>query len=105
MEKDPVCGMQVDPAKAAGTGEYQGKTYYFCNAVCQRKFEENPEASGGPVARTKVEIASTRRVTLATSTPFQGANGISPMPSDVTLGDGEAVEAIDLQLPASSLQR
>ena len=31
MEKDPVCGMQVDPKKAAGTSEYQGKTYYFCN--------------------------------------------------------------------------
>ena len=23
--KDPVCGMQVDPAKAAGTSEYQGR--------------------------------------------------------------------------------
>ena len=28
MEKDVVCGMQVDPAKAAGSSEYQGKTYY-----------------------------------------------------------------------------
>ena len=26
MEKDVVCGMQVDPAKAAGTSEYNGKT-------------------------------------------------------------------------------
>lgn len=23
--KDPVCGMQVDPAKAAGTSEYRGR--------------------------------------------------------------------------------
>jgi P-type Cu+ transporter len=29
MQKDPVCGMQVDPQKAAGTSEYEGKTYYF----------------------------------------------------------------------------
>ena len=43
MEKDPVCGMQVDPNKAAGTSEYQGKTYYFCNPGCKRKFETNPE--------------------------------------------------------------
>jgi YHS domain-containing protein len=30
MEKDVVCGMQVDPAKAAGHSEFNGKTYYFC---------------------------------------------------------------------------
>jgi Cu+-exporting ATPase len=42
MEKDPVCGMQVDPAKAAATSEYQGKTYYFCAQVCKRKFDASP---------------------------------------------------------------
>ena len=42
MEKDPVCGMQVDPAKAAATSEYQGKTYYFCAKVCKTKFDTNP---------------------------------------------------------------
>jgi len=43
MEKDPVCGMQVDPAKAAGKSEYQGKIYYFCNPACKRKFDANPD--------------------------------------------------------------
>ncbi len=43
MTKDPVCGMQVDPTKAAGTTEYQGKTYVFCSAVCKRKFDSNPQ--------------------------------------------------------------
>jgi len=42
MEKDVVCGMQVDPAKAAGTSEYQGKTYYFCSTNCKAKFDANP---------------------------------------------------------------
>ena len=42
MEKDVVCGMQVDPAKAAGTSQYGGKTYYFCSAVCKTKFDANP---------------------------------------------------------------
>lgn len=42
MEKDPVCGMQVDPAKAAGRADYKGKTYYFCAASCKSKFEANP---------------------------------------------------------------
>jgi YHS domain-containing protein len=43
MEKDVICGMQVDPKKAAGSSEYQGKTYYFCSAGCKRKFDQNPE--------------------------------------------------------------
>jgi YHS domain-containing protein len=41
---DPVCGMQVDPAKAAGKSEYKGKTYHFCSDYCKRTFDANPEA-------------------------------------------------------------
>jgi P-type Cu+ transporter len=41
-ERDPVCGMQVDPAKAAGTSQYQGRTYYFCNLRCKERFDRNP---------------------------------------------------------------
>ena len=43
MEKDVVCGMQVDPPKAAGTSEYQGKTYYFCSKACKARFDANPQ--------------------------------------------------------------
>jgi YHS domain-containing protein len=42
MEKDVVCGMQVDPAKAAGSSQYAGKTYYFCSKGCKTKFDANP---------------------------------------------------------------
>lgn len=42
MERDVVCGMQVEPAKAAGTSEYKGKTYYFCSKTCKTKFDTNP---------------------------------------------------------------
>jgi Cu+-exporting ATPase len=42
MEKDVVCGMQVDPAKAAASSQYNGKTYYFCSKGCQAKFDANP---------------------------------------------------------------
>ena len=41
---DPVCGMEVDTATAAGSSEYQGTTYYFCSAGCKRQFEKNPES-------------------------------------------------------------
>ena len=42
MEKDVVCGMQVDPTKAAGTSQYNGKTYYFCSKSCKNRFDANP---------------------------------------------------------------
>jgi Cu+-exporting ATPase len=43
LEKDPVCGMDVDPKQAAATQEYKGKTYYFCSPGCHKKFEAEPE--------------------------------------------------------------
>lgn len=46
-QKDVVCGMQVDPKKAAGQSEYQGKTYYFCSAGCKKKFDANPQQYAG----------------------------------------------------------
>ena len=39
--KDPVCGMDVDPSKAAGAVEHGGNTYYFCSQHCVRKFSED----------------------------------------------------------------
>ncbi|HWF61408.1 MAG TPA: heavy metal translocating P-type ATPase [Nitrospira sp.] len=42
-EIDPVCGMMVQPAMAAGSYEYRGKKYYFCAARCLEKFRADPE--------------------------------------------------------------
>jgi Cu+-exporting ATPase len=43
MERDVVCGMDVDPAKAPATSEYNGKTYYFCAKACKNKFDAEPQ--------------------------------------------------------------
>ena len=40
---DPVCGMAVDPASAAGSWTYEGRTYYFCNVGCLEKFRADPQ--------------------------------------------------------------
>jgi Cu+-exporting ATPase len=48
MAIDPVCGMQVDPKRAAGTSEYHGETVYFCSRECKAQFDENPERYVGP---------------------------------------------------------
>ena len=42
-ELDPVCGMEVDPLKAAGSVEYQGATFFFCSQACAAKFRTAPE--------------------------------------------------------------
>ena len=39
---DPVCGMNVETAKAIKT-DYRGKTYYFCSPHCQQLFEGSPQ--------------------------------------------------------------
>jgi P-type Cu+ transporter len=39
---DPVCGMTIDPADAAGTSQHAGKTIHFCSAGCKRKFDAEP---------------------------------------------------------------
>ena len=39
---DPVCGMQLEPSKAAAESNYQGRTYYFCSQEDKMKFDEDP---------------------------------------------------------------
>jgi Cu+-exporting ATPase len=39
---DPVCGMTIDPSKAAGTSQYEGKTVYFCSGGCKKRFDADP---------------------------------------------------------------
>jgi YHS domain-containing protein len=43
MEKDPVCGMDVDPKNAAAKSDVHGKTYYFCSLGCKKEFDQFPE--------------------------------------------------------------
>lgn len=45
MAIDPICGMTVDPARAAGRYDYKGTTYYFCAGSCLERFRADPEAA------------------------------------------------------------
>ena len=42
MEKDLVCGMSVEPLRAAAQEEHEGKNYFFCSVGCATKFRSNP---------------------------------------------------------------
>ena len=53
MAKDPVCGMQVDPQKAAVQTEYKEQSYCFCSEDCKKTFEQDPEKYvGAETAKT-----------------------------------------------------
>ena len=41
--KDPVCGMNVNPASARFKTQHNGQQYFFCCAGCLQKFQANPE--------------------------------------------------------------
>jgi len=43
MARDPVCMMEVEPAKAAAMVEHNGQTYYFCSGGCKQKFLAQPD--------------------------------------------------------------
>ena len=47
---DPVCGMTVDPTRAAGRAEHAGRTYLFCSGHCLGEFQRDPARYAG--ART-----------------------------------------------------
>jgi xanthine dehydrogenase accessory factor len=42
-QKDPVCGMAVEPGRARHKSLYQGVTYYFCCPHCREAFDHEPE--------------------------------------------------------------
>ena len=42
VHKDPVCGMTVDPFKAAASVDHAGQLYHFCSKGCAEKFRADP---------------------------------------------------------------
>lgn len=40
---DPVCGMLVDIATAAGQRRFRDETYHFCSPDCLARFDRDPE--------------------------------------------------------------
>ncbi len=45
--KDPVCGMEVNPASAPAGLSYEGKEYHFCSSHCRERFLAEPERYAG----------------------------------------------------------
>jgi len=90
-EKDPVCGMLVDPGKAASKQEYKGKTYYFCSTRCAERFRQEPErflAERG-TAGMEQAVGAAHAAPAAPSTTGKNVRYTCPMhPEIVQLGPG-----------------
>jgi Cu+-exporting ATPase len=102
-EKDPVCGMDVDPVTAKFRHEYKGKTYYFCCGGCQQKFATTPEtylaarpAESGMLqigmAPKAAQISSDRRIYVCPMSPEVRNVGPAPCPKCGMALEPEAVE-------------
>lgn len=81
FERDPVCGMQADPTRAAAKVEYGGKTFYFCSTGCGKKFVDSPEKYLSPKAG---KIESAALVTIGATKHLHGPpEAMSPQNSEV----------------------
>ncbi len=76
---DPVCGMTVDPARAAATREHGGRTFHFCSPVCAVRFGEDPEGWISGKAREEARA----RAAAAEAAPAAGAAWVCPMCPEV----------------------
>jgi len=63
LVKDPVCGMDVDPARAAGSFHWKGTTYHFCATRCLERFRAEPETF---LNRSKREVMRAESVAPGT---------------------------------------
>ena len=80
-ERDPVCGMNVDPARAAGTSDYGGRTYFFCSRGCVAKFQATPERY-----LAAKPIASPQLVSIGAAKPSSlvATGAVAPAGSDTS---------------------
>ncbi len=82
--KDPVCGMDVNPATARFKTLHNGKEYFFCSAGCLAKFEANPEqvlsSAPKPMTTTSglVSLGTPALIMPILSMPAAASNASAP---------------------------
>ena len=103
MTIDPVCGMTVQPATAAGSYEYRGTTYYFCNPSCLNRFKADPESFLKPRGESPAAVATDALYTCPMHPEIvQHGPGACPKcgmalePMTVSLDDGPNPELVDM---------
>ena len=103
---DPVCGMTVDAAHAAGKFDYQGQTYYFCSPGCLERFRADPEhyLHGGETLKMPEPPVGTTRQYVCPMDPDVISDrpgacpkcGMALEPKDVSLEEAPDPEHADM---------
>lgn len=100
-EKDPVCGMTVDPERCAGSHEHGGRVYYFCGKGCLAKFAADPGAYLGDRPDAPVDEGATYTCPMDPEIVQVGPGtcpicGMALEPMEITLDETEDPELIDM---------
>jgi len=80
MAIDPICGMTVDPATAAGSHDHRGLSYYFCGLSCLERFKVDPERALQPRATSSAKPTTRRPLPMMQAAPVAAdAAAIDPV--------------------------
>ncbi|TKS64635.1 MAG: copper-translocating P-type ATPase [Nitrospira sp.] len=80
MAIDPICGMTVDPATAAGSHDHRGQRYYFCGLSCLERFKADPERALQPQPTSSTKPTTRRPLPMMQAAPVvMGAVAIDPV--------------------------
>jgi Cu+-exporting ATPase len=100
---DPVCGMTVDPDRAAGSFEHKGETYFFCSKSCLNKFKDNPAAFVGVVSKpdtaSRVDRAAESNIYTCPMHPEVRQEGPGSCPKC-----GMALEPLKVEAPKEKVE-
>ena len=90
MAIDPICGMTVEPDKAAGRHHYKGETYLFCGVSCLERFRADPERALSRKPATHITSPLTPPPTSSSRKPL-------PMMMPVSQGETDPVCGMTVQ--------
>ncbi|HEX3694914.1 MAG TPA: heavy metal translocating P-type ATPase [Polyangia bacterium] len=108
--RDPVCGMIIPVAEAAGQQVHEGVTYYFCNPGCLEKFRRDParyvNATAAPEPMT-AGVSSGAAGPAAYTCPMHSEVlrdrpgpcpicGMALEPRQITIDEGPSPELVDM---------
>ena len=113
MNKDPVCGMEIDPQSAFATREHMGQTFYFCSQNCVDQFDADPHkyAMAGsittgynpdlPLARIELPIVGLKKTDRAQA--LEGVLQAVPGVRTAKINVGSGVALVEYDAPSVTI--